>query len=197
VITKVEYSRKTNLTNTYIKKALITLLKDYKFNLITINQIIKEAEITRSTFYRYYEDKYDLLNVIEEEIIDRIKSTRNSVMNESTIPNNQTLSTELLIVLFNSLDAYADTISTLLSDNAEASFEMKLKNQISQRILILSNTFNISEVRSELVKEYLFAILIKTFQYWSANKDKVDIEEIASTFIDVQMNGLQKTIGLT
>jgi AcrR family transcriptional regulator len=197
VIAKVEYSRKTNLTNTYIKKALITLLKDYKFNLITINQIIKEAEITRSTFYRYYEDKYDLLNVIEEEIIDRIKSTRNSVMNESTIPNNQTLSTELLIVLFNSLDAYADTISTLLSDNAEASFEMKLKNQISQRILILSNTFNISEVRSELVKEYLFAILIKTFQYWSANKDKVDIEEIASTFIDVQMNGLQKTIGLT
>ncbi|MBF7025516.1 TetR/AcrR family transcriptional regulator [Staphylococcus kloosii] len=193
----MEYSRKTNLTNTYIKKALITLLKDYKFNLITINQIIKEAEITRSTFYRYYEDKYDLLNVIEEEIIDRIKSTRNSVMNESTIPNNQTLSTELLIVLFNSLDAYADTISTLLSDNAEASFEMKLKNQISQRILILSNTFNISEVRSELVKEYLFAILIKTFQYWSANKDKVDIEEIASTFIDVQMNGLQKTIGLT
>jgi AcrR family transcriptional regulator len=197
VIAKVEYSRKTNLTNTYIKKALIKLLKDYKFNLITINQIIKEAEITRSTFYRYYEDKYDLLNVIEEEIIDRIKSTRNSVMNESTIPNNQTLSTELLIVLFNSLDAYADTISTLLSDNAEASFEMKLKNQISQRILILSNTFNISEVRSELVKEYLFAILIKTFQYWSANKDKVDIEEIASTFIDVQMNGLQKTIGLT
>lgn len=193
----MEYSRKTNLTNTYIKKALIKLLKDYKFNLITINQIIKEAEITRSTFYRYYEDKYDLLNVIEEEIIDRIKSTRNSVMNESTIPNNQTLSTELLIVLFNSLDAYADTISTLLSDNAEASFEMKLKNQISQRILILSNTFNISEVRSELVKEYLFAILIKTFQYWSANKDKVDIEEIASTFIDVQMNGLQKTIGLT
>jgi AcrR family transcriptional regulator len=197
VIAKVEYSRKINLTNTYIKKALIKLLKDYKFNLITINQIIKEAEITRSTFYRYYEDKYDLLNVIEEEIIDRIKSTRNSVMNESTIPNNQTLSTELLIVLFNSLDAYADTISTLLSDNAEASFEMKLKNQISQRILILSNTFNISEVRSELVKEYLFAILIKTFQYWSANKDKVDIEEIASTFIDVQMNGLQKTIGLT
>lgn len=193
----MEYSRKTNLTNTYIKKALITLLKNYKFNLITINQIIKEAEITRSTFYRYYEDKYYLLNVIEEEIIDRIKSTRNSVMNESTIPNNQTLSTELLIVLFNSLDAYADTISTLLSDNAEASFEMKLKNQISQRILILSNTFNISEVRSELVKEYLFAILIKTFQYWSANKDKVDIEEIASTFIDVQMNGLQKTIGLT
>lgn len=193
----MEYSRKINLTNTYIKKALIKLLKDYKFNLITINQIIKEAEITRSTFYRYYEDKYDLLNVIEEEIIDRIKSTRNSVMNESTIPNNQTLSTELLIVLFNSLDAYADTISTLLSDNAEASFEMKLKNQISQRILILSNTFNISEVRSELVKEYLFAILIKTFQYWSANKDKVDIEEIASTFIDVQMNGLQKTIGLT
>lgn len=193
----MEYSRKTNLTKTYIKKALITLLKNYKFNLITINQIIKEAEITRSTFYRYYEDKYDLLNVIEEEIIDRIKSTRNSVMNESTIPNNQTLSTELLIVLFNSLDAYADTISTLLSDNAEASFEMKLKNQISQRILILSNTFNISEVRSELVKEYLFAILIKTFQYWSANKDKVDIEEIASTFIDVQMNGLQKTIGLT
>lgn len=192
----MEYSRKTNLTNTYIKKALITLLKDYKFNLITINQIIKEAEITRSTFYRYYEDKYDLLNVIEEDIIDRIKGTRDKVMVEHSLPDNQTLNTQLLISLFNALDDYATTIFVLLSDNAEASFEMKLKKQISQRVLFLSNAFNISEVRSELVKEYLFAILIKTFQYWSANKDKVDIEEIAKTFIDVQMNGLQKTIGL-
>lgn len=51
------YKRKTVLTQRNIKNALVSLLENNKFDFITINQIVEEAEITRSTFYRYYDDK--------------------------------------------------------------------------------------------------------------------------------------------
>lgn len=46
------YKRKTVLTQRNIKNALVSLLENNKFDFITINQIVEEAEITRSTFYR-------------------------------------------------------------------------------------------------------------------------------------------------
>ncbi|WP_326027802.1 TetR/AcrR family transcriptional regulator [Staphylococcus saprophyticus] len=55
----VGYQRKTTLTQKRIKNSLVTLLETHKFDLITVNQIVEEAEITRSTFYRYYDDKYN------------------------------------------------------------------------------------------------------------------------------------------
>ena len=41
---------------------------------VSINQIIKEADISRGSFYTYFEDKWDLLSYIFEESKDRIWS---------------------------------------------------------------------------------------------------------------------------
>ena len=38
---------------------------------VSINQIIKEADISRGSFYTYFEDKWDLLGYIFEESQDR------------------------------------------------------------------------------------------------------------------------------
>lgn len=40
---------------------------------VSINQIIKEAEISRGSFYTYFEDKWDLLGCIFEESQNRLK----------------------------------------------------------------------------------------------------------------------------
>ena len=45
----------------HINATVFKLLKDYHFDEITIQKICDIAEINRSTFYRYFQDKYDLL----------------------------------------------------------------------------------------------------------------------------------------
>ena len=47
-------------TDRDITNALLLLLEKNRFEKITVAQIIEEAGINRSTFYRYYDDKYDL-----------------------------------------------------------------------------------------------------------------------------------------
>ncbi len=52
------------------------LYKNY-FDVITVQQICEEAEINRSTFYRYFEDKYDLLYYLAQYIGYLLKSRVN------------------------------------------------------------------------------------------------------------------------
>ena len=54
------------------ENALITLLEKNSFESLTVDQICKEALMHRSSFYRYFSDKYDLL---EQTLIQILKMT--------------------------------------------------------------------------------------------------------------------------
>ena len=43
------------------QNALLVLLENNSFDHLTVDQICKEALLHRSSFYRYFNDKYDLL----------------------------------------------------------------------------------------------------------------------------------------
>lgn len=45
----------------HIIQVTYDLLNTHYFDMLTVQQLCAEAEINRSTFYRYFEDKYDLL----------------------------------------------------------------------------------------------------------------------------------------
>lgn len=188
------YQRKTNITQKRIKNSLVTLLDMHKFDLITVNQIVDEAEITRSTFYRYYDDKYSLLSEIEEEILTQLHEARQKI--DQQFAKEDMFNVEVFQMLFESLASYSETIRVLLGHNGDSSFEMKIKNEIAKRFINIGELPHVSKVREDLVKEYLYVILIKTFQYWSANKDSIDVREVASTIRDIQLKGLREAIGL-
>lgn len=61
---RVEKTRKN------IQQQFLNLLKEYSFQDITVKQLIMECRINRSTFYRNYEDKYDLIEKIAQELLD-------------------------------------------------------------------------------------------------------------------------------
>ena len=50
--------------------ALYRLMLDIPIDRITVSQILEEAHVSRSGFYRRYRDKYDLLNSSYERILE-------------------------------------------------------------------------------------------------------------------------------
>lgn len=48
------------------------LLADAPYTAISVEQIIREAGISRSTFYTYFEDKAELLSALAEDIISEL-----------------------------------------------------------------------------------------------------------------------------
>ncbi len=57
-----------------IKKALIGLMDEKRFNDITIQDIADRANVNRGTIYLHYLDKFDLLDKIMEEHINNMRN---------------------------------------------------------------------------------------------------------------------------
>ena len=67
-----ENNKKRSRTKEHLKTALISLCGKKAYYDITIQEICRQAGLNRSTFYRYYETKDDMLREIEQEYIDDI-----------------------------------------------------------------------------------------------------------------------------
>ncbi|MGM1047393.1 MAG: TetR/AcrR family transcriptional regulator C-terminal domain-containing protein [Bacillota bacterium] len=63
-----------------ITNAFMELLESKTFSSITVHDICEKSLVHRSTFYRYYEDKYDLLNhvtsIIGKDLFQNVNSNR-------------------------------------------------------------------------------------------------------------------------
>ena len=58
-----------------IRRAFLELLGRLPVEKITVAEICRKAEINRATFYRYYENQYDLLSSLENEMFEEIKKS--------------------------------------------------------------------------------------------------------------------------
>ncbi|MGE1109647.1 TetR/AcrR family transcriptional regulator [Bacillus wiedmannii] len=73
-------------TQNIIKDAFMELLKEKTFSSITINHICEKAMIHRSTFYRHYEDKYELFSDVSNFIaINLFEQTKQASDLERTL----------------------------------------------------------------------------------------------------------------
>jgi AcrR family transcriptional regulator len=59
-------------THRFLQEAMIELITEKGFEAITVGDIAERAMINRATFYRHYQDKYDLVARIFEETADSL-----------------------------------------------------------------------------------------------------------------------------
>ena len=55
-----------------LREALIELIEERSFDAITVGEIAERAMMSRAAFYRYYQDKYDLVEQIFEETMQAL-----------------------------------------------------------------------------------------------------------------------------
>ena len=89
---------KMNRTVRDFQNALETLLENQPFERLTVDQICNEALLHRSSFYRYFHDKYDLL---EQTINQRL-----STLWEQSLTEDELI--ETLITYVNQHSLYSE-----------------------------------------------------------------------------------------
>jgi AcrR family transcriptional regulator len=59
-------------TQKLIREAFIALVEERGFDAITVGEIARRAMVSRTAFYRYYEDKYDLVMKLFKQTVDAL-----------------------------------------------------------------------------------------------------------------------------
>lgn len=110
-----------NLANTKRMKELICramrqLICEKPFAKITVQDVLNYADIQRATFYRYYRDKYEVVEVINRELSEKIVSYHFAVFHDDQadqIPVFSQYLTEHYQLLLRLIDLRAENIDLL------------------------------------------------------------------------------------
>lgn len=60
-------------TKQVIKEQMAALLKEKSIARITVKELCQRAEINRATFYKYYDNPYDLMDKMMQELLDELE----------------------------------------------------------------------------------------------------------------------------
>lgn len=66
-------NQRIRLSKMMMKKALTQLLGEKSLDKITVYELCEQAQINRTTFYKYYGSPYDLLEDIERDLFDELE----------------------------------------------------------------------------------------------------------------------------
>lgn len=172
-------TNKTVQTRETIKNALITLMETQPFNTITIANIVKEAGLNRSTFYRYFDDKYALVEEIENEIINHLENT---VISQGDILFSESAKYDVLFHILSYFSKEASRSTILLGENGDPSFVHKLTKSIKENFPIGAKQAEIPSKYTELVNDVKASAVIHFLSKFETYRKKYTIEEIAYFF---------------
>lgn len=101
-------------TKMVIKNSFTALLEKKPLNKITVKELCESAEINRATFYRYYQDTYDLMETMEQEFLEE-------VLKATGAPGAQSFRDTLLQIL-REIEKNCALYRTLFSENGDPHF---------------------------------------------------------------------------
>lgn len=170
-------TEKSILTRKHLKQSLLKVMEDQPFNAITVNAIVKEAKVNRSTFYRYFDDKYELIEEIENEFIEDVETRFEERPNLENISESQ-----LYEGILNTLTIFSSQtllLRTLLGENGDPSFSYKLKESIMQNLPPNNKQSEYPEKYTELAAEVKSSTLINFVAKFDYYSDRFTLQEIA------------------
>jgi AcrR family transcriptional regulator len=68
----VKNNRRSQHTRRAIQETVLVLLEKKPIGSITVTEVCKQAEVNRTTFYRYYDDVFQCVDAIESEFLKSI-----------------------------------------------------------------------------------------------------------------------------
>src|SRR5699024_6555451 len=78
--------RRVQMSKTFLKQALISLLKEKRISRISVKELCELADVNRSTFYAHYTDIYSLLNEMENDIMTELTRALQSYVDNAEDP---------------------------------------------------------------------------------------------------------------
>ena len=116
----------TEQTKNNLRIAFWSLYAQKPIEKISIKEITELAGYNRGTFYLYYNDVYDLLHQIEEEILGKITD----VLNDSLEKNDTFDLSGQMGILLDLMQTYETYAAVLLSDHGDPHFATRLKEVV-------------------------------------------------------------------
>ena len=177
--------RRIQKTRETIFTAFSSLIAKKRYSKITVQEIIDEANIGRSTFYSHFETKDDLLKALCSDIFDHIFSEElNSENTHDFSSADDNLKVKITHVLYHLKDSKRD-IKGILSCESGELFLNVFKTYLEKLFVGFTLEVGSNRVPKEYVINHLAGSFVETVKWWVKNDMEQSPEELSEYFFTV------------
>ncbi|PTJ02512.1 TetR family transcriptional regulator, partial [Staphylococcus simulans] len=159
-----------------------------------IHDITEAADINRGTFYLHYEDKYDLLEKMEDEyanvLYDKTRifesmKTIESIDKFYEVFSNQVLR-NVITHVYNNLEFY----QVILTIERQSQIEERISEMILENMKLRMNPKgDIAGIPVMYFHSYVSGSMLSVIKYWVQDEQRVDIDTLIQYISKIVFNG--------
>ncbi|MUT65634.1 TetR/AcrR family transcriptional regulator [Paenibacillus sp. NEAU-GSW1] len=155
-----------------IRDALISLMDEKGFDQVSVQDITGRAEINRATFYRHYQDKYDLLEKIVDEMLLQFQAAfqlppefeaHHFVKDIETPPDS-------FIRQFEQVAEHSQFYKVMLGPNGLPGFSLRMetiiRDSLNHRSMIAQPIDSQVKIPREIIVRYVASAHLGIIIYW-------------------------------
>jgi AcrR family transcriptional regulator len=183
-----------------IREALVALIKEKGFDALTVRDIVERANLNRGTFYLHYQDKFDLLEQTEAEILQEIQHIflqANSLV-AGDLSRAEQLQ-RLVILLLEYVREHADLMQAFFGLQGNYSFITRMRGMAEQN-LKLGALSGLNDENFSVPREYLLSYVLHAnlgvLQAWFTTGCQETPQEMARILFRLSFDGPMRAAGL-
>jgi len=192
-------------THKLLQESLIELTAERGFDAITVGDIAKRATVNRATFYRHYQDKFDLLEQIFREAIVQFASDL-GLPGEDAIATDPQNPPERWVRFFEHFSEHRQLYQPLLGSRGSSWFAAKMRDHIFNlidereksraKLQVSQRKLHQSKIPRDVAITFTSNLLISTIAWWLDSKPQYSPEQIVSWFLTLAIDGYVEALGL-
>lgn len=174
----------TEATKRRILDAFWVLFRQKSPEKITAAALSAEAGIHRSSFYRYFADIYQVLDVFQEELLIHMKTEIDAIQASTDI----------------SLPTYTEKVSHLLTESADKMYRLlnykgsDFRQQFIETIkpnVEKYLPFDRNSPNAEYVTAFIISSMLFNFSFWYEHRERYELSQVTALGKSIVQHGLQ------
>ena len=177
---RVQFTRKT------LRDSLLCLMETESILNISIKEICERAGVSRSTFYAYYNDQFDLLRQIEKQSFTDIDTIIQKYKHSGKLRKQEILGVFQDVLQY--IVDNRDSIQVLLSENGDIGYQKRIMQNSFEWIHQTWNVFNSETPDAKTIKYYsAFWVggVLSLTQKWLKDGMDTPIPEMAKMLVSL------------
>lgn len=163
-------------TRKNIRESFIHLLKDKSFSAVTVQDILDEALINRTTFYRHYDSKYALVEELNGEIMVRFEQLLAFSLQDRNNPEKLLRSVGRLAETFR---ADRDTVIALWNVREEGlDLYTSMEALMRQKFRLFLESTASEDDNLDYQTAVMTALILNTFRYLLESEEDHTVKEL-------------------
>ena len=186
-------------TKELIRSSFLSLIAEKGFDPITVQDITQKAEINRATFYRHYEDKYDLLEkIIDEKLEIFLKCINPKTFHSISYQYSEDEPHPIYLALFEHVLEHVDFYKVMLGSNGLNEFRVRMIKVIMDTFYNeFLEIFHKREVKipEDLLLNYIISAELGVITYWVESGLKYSPKFMAIQLTKLSIFGPMRSAG--